>query len=607
MRTFSILGALAAIAASLVPVPAHACGGTFCDAGPQSMPVDQTGETIIFVMDGESVEAHIQIEYDPTTDAERFAWLVPLTAVPEFEVGSEKLFENVLAGSVPTYGFNTWNETCDSGDDGGGGGGGGGGWCGDGDGDGDGWGDGEDDGGGTQFVPTSDAGPPGPEIVKQEVVGAFEITVLQGGTAEEVMIWLEENGYQQDPAAEPILEQYLEEDYLFAAFKLVNGAETETIHPVTIRYAGTESCVPIRLTQIAAQDDMRIRVFFLGNSRAAPTNYLHVELNSAAIDWVGRGTNYDDVVSLAVDEGIADGHAFVTEYAGTSEVVSQTDLYDDRWDPDAFVNADPVDVIGMLSAQRLFEGCEFTETCSWAHPLIEGIVDTYLPVPEGISEAAFYSCPECYEGLVEHEAWDGPAFAEQMRQRIVEPGMHAVDLLETWPFLTRMYTTLSPHEMNEDPFFHLNPQLASVDLPQLGQRDRYCNGENVFELDDQRDLILRGGSWPDIEMPYAERVESIPLVGAPQVLIDSRMKIDEAIDAWNTENGWNGFPQGERPLCDDDGGDDDGSGGHNGSGTDTVDAGGCGCTTEDQPRGAWLFMGLALASLVRVRRSPGRN
>jgi hypothetical protein len=51
-----------------VPDRADACGGTFCDSGPNAMPVDQTGENILFVIDGTTVEAHIQIQYDPDTD-----------------------------------------------------------------------------------------------------------------------------------------------------------------------------------------------------------------------------------------------------------------------------------------------------------------------------------------------------------------------------------------------------------------------------------------------------------------------------------------------------------------------------------------------------------
>ena len=38
----------AALALTTAPQEARACGGTFCDAGPQAMPVDQTGENILF-------------------------------------------------------------------------------------------------------------------------------------------------------------------------------------------------------------------------------------------------------------------------------------------------------------------------------------------------------------------------------------------------------------------------------------------------------------------------------------------------------------------------------------------------------------------------------
>ena len=77
-------------------------GGTFCDG--QAMPVEQTGENILFVYEEGRTEAHIQIKYDPDTDAGQFAWVIPVTTIPEFAVGSEPLFQNLLAGSVPSYG-----------------------------------------------------------------------------------------------------------------------------------------------------------------------------------------------------------------------------------------------------------------------------------------------------------------------------------------------------------------------------------------------------------------------------------------------------------------------------------------------------------------------
>src|SRR5258708_1218223 len=84
--------------------PASACGGTFCDTGPRAMPVDQKGENVLFVVSQGQVEAHIQIQYKG--DAARFAWVLPLPAIPEIEVGSEALFQNLLAATVPRFSVN---------------------------------------------------------------------------------------------------------------------------------------------------------------------------------------------------------------------------------------------------------------------------------------------------------------------------------------------------------------------------------------------------------------------------------------------------------------------------------------------------------------------
>ena len=103
VNTPKLVGALA-LSFGLVPAfDASACGGTFCDSGPTAMPVDQTGENILFVDAGDKIEAHVQIQY--TGGAERFAWVIPMPSVPDVKVGSEPLFRNLLAGTVPTYGL----------------------------------------------------------------------------------------------------------------------------------------------------------------------------------------------------------------------------------------------------------------------------------------------------------------------------------------------------------------------------------------------------------------------------------------------------------------------------------------------------------------------
>src|SRR6185436_10822479 len=75
---------------ALVSRDSQACGGTFCDTGPAATPVDQTGENVLFVLDGNTVEAHVQIQY--VGGAARFAWIVPMPKIPQVTVGSQPLF-----------------------------------------------------------------------------------------------------------------------------------------------------------------------------------------------------------------------------------------------------------------------------------------------------------------------------------------------------------------------------------------------------------------------------------------------------------------------------------------------------------------------------------
>lgn len=519
----SCLGAAAttvlAGAVLLAPSPAQACGGTFCDSGPNAMPVDQTGENVVFVLDDDQVEAHIQIQYDPDADAESFAWVIPVMAVPTFEAGSQQLFSNLLNGSVPTYGYNNQSDSCmaPGGDEGGTNGSGTGLTGGD---DGAGDGDGDED----------------PDVVFQDTVGAFEISVLEGGTIEGVMDWLGDNGYQQDPNAEPILGEYLEEGFLFVAMKLQAGAGTDEIHPIVIRYEGSEPCVPLRLTRIAAEDDMDVRVFFLGEERTVPVNYRHVLVNPLMIDWINFADNYKDVITMAVDADSADGNAFVTEFAGSSAQISQSGLFSPAWDeaPAAALDASPVGLAELLRDQGQLD-CE-SGTCDWMHPLIEGLLKQFVPVPGGVDEAEFYSCLECYEPEIDLEAWDAAEFATQYRERIIGPGEHALALLQQNPYLTRMYTTISPNEMTVDPIFRENPNLDPVPDQRIGTLTTHCNGAATMELPDGREVYLPDPTvWPTFqeEMPWEEKIDLAVETGPLMNLVDNTDQINALLADYN--------------------------------------------------------------------------
>jgi len=505
--TALLAGPVLALATHLaIPATAVACGGTFCDAGLPGMPVDQTGETIVFAQGGGFVEAHVQINYDGG-DANQFSWIVPVPVMPEIEVGSLDFIEALRDATVPSYGLTTGTNECNAGATGITG----------------------------SFITDPDgggvSGDPNPEILELSTAGAFEYVILQGGTADTMMQWLADNGYAPTANAPGIFDAYIQEGSVFVAFRLRHFAGLEDLHPIVIRYEGTGPCIPLRLTAVAAKEDMDIRALFLGEERVLPTNYRHVRLNQTRLDWLLRAPEYGAAVSRALDE--AGGRAFITEYAGDSNVVDPTRLSTEALDPDAFVGIDPLTVVDRLAEQGLVT-CD--DDCAYSHELVPVLLREFIPAPEGIDADTLYACLSCYERLVDLDAWDEDAFIARYREYISDPMEHAADLLETWPYLTRLYTRMSPSEMAFDPMFAEVGGLGPVPNILGAQRNTdACCDDTVVLPDGASVRIGPDGTWPSWsdDMPYAAVIQQYQPGALPADEIDNLPAINSQLAQHN--------------------------------------------------------------------------
>lgn len=565
------------------------------------MPVDQTGETIVFAQGGGFVEAHVQINYDGG-DATQFSWIVPVPAVPEIDVGSFDFITTLRDSTVPSYGITTGTNEC--------------------------VGDTNDTGISSGFITDPDGGgvgDPNPEVLEQATAGAFEYVILQGGTSETMMQWLDDNGYAQSPIAPAIFDAYIDEGSVFVAFRLRHLAGVEDLHPVVIRYEGTEPCIPIRLTAVAAAEDMDIRALFLGEERVLPTNYRHVRLNQLQLDWLQRAPNYGDVVSRALDE--AGGRAFITEYAGDTDIVDPTPIDSSTFNASAFEGADPLTVVSILEDQGLV-AC--TDSCAYRHELVPLLLREFFPTPEGVDPNVVYACLSCYEDLVDTSGWDEAAFIARYREYISDPLEHAEDLLTTWPYLTRLYTRMSPSEMAFDPMFAEVPGLSVVPNTWGAQRNTDACCEDVVVLPDGASVRLgEVGSWPawSKDMPYAAVIQQYQPDAPPANEVDNLAVINGELAAYNanlyTEAGCGGSSTGSPGGTGDDpetsgggvtSGPDSTSGTPGSDGDDTTSGGGSsggaaggldddgGCNTSGHdPSWLALVFGLGLGAIRRRR------
>ena len=516
---------------------AHACG---CFAPPDpSVPIVQSGERILFSMEDGLVTSHIQIQY--SGEAEEFAWLVPLPAEPVLELSTDELFTQIITTTQPKYrlireykGFCTFDPARNT-----------------------------NLGGGDSSAPPAAPGSPesdGP-LVLRDTVGPYDYAVLRADSKQPMLDWLNQEEFFVPAGTDEAVDPYIREGGFFLALKLRKGNSVGDLQPVVVKYRSEMPMIPIVLTSVAADPDMPILVWVLGQSRAIPRNYYHTHINDALIDWLNAGANYIDVVTRAVDE--ANRHqSFVTEYAGTSEIMRGVLDWDGRFgDLEQLAQiTDPVGYVGYLQSNGYttpgsggpFFGFQFSSQMT-------SILERHLPVPaeileRGVAPGEFYisfeyylteysiEYPDQYEVL--YADFDPALLTAEIAERIVVPTRAAGQLFRDNPYMTRLFTTLSPDEMTRDPVFSFNPDLPEVSNIHEARLTYQCGaysddrGTTPARLVTEQGWLLRmpdgedNYDWLGVTMPASESTEVLREEGAPEVVGDNHGNIDAAIEEY---------------------------------------------------------------------------
>ena len=511
---------LALAAPLLAPAAAQACGGFFC----QNVPVDQTGENIVFVADGTTVQAFVQVQYQG--EANEFAWIIPTPSLPEVGVSSDAIFRYFAQNyRREAYQNTTYHGTCGS-------------YC---------WDDqfaGSD--ASEQDTGFADAGTDGGvEVIEQGQTGPYDFAILRATDAQVLFDWLGANDYNLPATAIAAVEPYalMGDETHFVALKLQKDASVGDLQPVKLTYAAEQPMVPIQLTAIAAQPDMPIYVTVLGAARAVPENYLDAVLIEAPQTYYG--TESIELIGNAVDQ--AGGHAFVTTFAGPTRYRM----------PPLFVEGESyrIDGLAELTDATAFLR-ELRSRGFTGSPELLAMLQRYLPLPQALADQG-YTAQQFYNDLSQPwgcsfscsyaaaATFDAGAFAAELETRIVAPLREMQALIVAHPYGTRMVTTLDPAEMTVDPVFAFAPSLPPVNANIVVQADVYC-GEGglpwtapaIFQITEGVeataaifDVAALFAALAEAPLAYAQQLSA---AGEPVLTVDARSGVAATVSAWNS-------------------------------------------------------------------------
>ena len=548
LRPLALTAALALFVGAVVLVsarPARACGGCF---SPTTAPTDdlvvQDGERVLFHRDPTTDVTTVWVEVRYTGAAQDFGWVLPLEKPPVVGTGPRYVFdlldkelgvqhrttrgadencESPWIGCVPVQRYPT-NE------------------------------------GFSDTTSSSDAstggynGPGSVTVIDQGQTGPYDYVVLTASDAQPLYDWLNAKGYATPSAATPILQSHIAKGDVFVAVKLQNGAGVDLIRPITLTMQGSDPCVPLRLTSIAAQDDMTVSVTLAGPGRAVPKNHFNVVVNPARLNWLSSppANNYAQVAAAAIDE--AAGHAFVTEYAGhwsglggTATALRSAQV--------ALASTTTAYEVGMLLSERP----ELPVTDETAALFAEHLALAELAPGASPAKAiaVLRACVGAWEGFMPNDtcsiegvtlertavtasAVDGAALADALDADFITPVADALDLIAGAPKVTRLMMRISPSEMDRDPIFDFNADLPDVSNVVIATVSDVCT--TGWSPPDARRVALDGlGSWvvdtatgssaldPRFaDAPLALRVELLDGSGGPRLIAPTDVPLVDA-------------------------------------------------------------------------------
>jgi MYXO-CTERM domain-containing protein len=285
MRVFSAL--LFSIPLSLAALTqahdAAACGGCL---GPPTEVTQVTGHKMVLSISKTQTTLWDQITYSGNPSS--FAWILPVKGTVDFALSSDALFQSLeqstqVSVTAPSISCPPPPEGCD--------------------------------------LPLSGASEAADNdgksvnVLAQDVVGPFEMVLLQSTDSTALTNWLSMHKFNLPADIAPVVEAYVKEQFNFLALKLVPGQDVASMRPVRVTTQGASPVLPLRMVAAGTGAVTPITLWVLGEGRYEPASLPTFTINESQLiwNWDTRSSNYAALQKAAFES--YQGKAWQTEAA----------------------------------------------------------------------------------------------------------------------------------------------------------------------------------------------------------------------------------------------------------------------------------------------------
>ncbi len=143
---------------------------------------------------------------------------------------------------------------------------------------------------------SSGAGDSGVTVIREEVVGPYQVATLRGTDAGSLRAWLTANSFAIPASIEPTLMHYINLSMDFVAVRLRGGEGLRRMAPLRVTMPGSQPVLPLRMVAAGISDKVGLLLTVIAESRMEAQNFANFTIGEGDLTWDFRENS--DAVSV---------------------------------------------------------------------------------------------------------------------------------------------------------------------------------------------------------------------------------------------------------------------------------------------------------------------